>query len=88
MSQSVELVRALLRRRLKKNKSFHKWMKKVDKDENGSISSNEWGKLLIKLKKRDDESDGWELTSQVALQSFKTALSAHFKNCTSNNELT
>jgi len=82
------MVRAMCGRHLKKDKKFRKWMKKVDKDENGSISSNEWGKLLIKLKKRDDESDGWELTSQVALQSFKTALSAHFKNCTSNNELT
>ena len=49
MNKSVDLVHAMLARRLKKDKTFHKYMVKVDKDESGSLSSKEWRKLLAKL---------------------------------------
>ena len=66
----IDLVHAMLARRLKKDKTFHKYMDKVDKDESGSLSSKEWCKLLAKLKKKDHASDSWELTSDIVKLTF------------------
>jgi len=90
---AIQLVHNMLNRHLVKDKKFRKWMKKVDQDENGCISAKEWGKLLVKMKKKDDSNTTSVhhpllLTSQVAVKSFKMALSAHPRNRTSNNELT
>ena len=42
----------MLARRLKKDNKFHYYLTKIDKDESGSISGKEFGKLLAKVKKR------------------------------------
>jgi hypothetical protein len=84
---AVQLVHNMLTRHLVQDKQFRKWMRKVDKDDSGCISAQEWGKLLIKMNKKDDN-DHLQLTSQVAVKTFKLALSAHPKNRTSKNELT
>ena len=76
MNKSVDLVHAMLARRLKKDKTFHKYMDKVDKDESGSLSSKEWCKLLAKLKKKDHASDSWELTSDIVKLTFKVVLAS------------
>ena len=79
-SLRASLVHAMLARRLKKDKTFHKYMDKVDKDESGSLSRKEWRKLLAKLKKKDHASDSWELTSDIVELTFKLVLASTKSN--------
>jgi hypothetical protein len=78
-------VHAMLARCLKKDKTFRKYMDKVDRDESGSLSSKEWRRLLAKLKKKDHASDSWKLTSDIVELTFKLVLASTGSN---DDELT
>jgi hypothetical protein len=73
-SRQVETVRSMLQRKLRKEGSFEKYMKKVDKDGSETISGKEFGKLLVKIKKKDKHSDDWILTPRLAGVTWATAL--------------
>jgi len=85
MNKPVDHVHAMLARCLKKDKTFRKYMDKVDKDESGSLNPKEWRKLLAKLKKKDHASDSWELTPDIVKSSFKVVLASTKSN---DDELT
>ena len=70
----METVRSMLQRKLRKEGSFEKYMKKVDKDGSETISGKEFGKLLVKIKKKDRHSDDWKLTPRLAGVTWATAL--------------
>ena len=73
-SRQVETVRSMLQRKLRKEGSFEKYMKKVDKDFSETVSGKEFGKLLVKIKKKDKHSDDWILTPRLAGVTWATAL--------------
>ena len=52
----------------------------INKDENGTLSPKEFHKLLSKLKKKDSDSDGWELTSDIADMCYNMALAGAGSN--------
>ena len=72
--RQVETVRSMLQRKLRKEGSFEKYMRKVDKDGSETISGKEFGKLLVKIKKKDRHSDDWKLTPRLAGVTWATAL--------------
>ena len=66
-------VRSMLARNLSSRKRLQKYLEKVDKDENGYICGKEFGKLLVKIKKKNHD-DSWELTAKIAGVTWAAAL--------------
>ena len=63
----------MLARNLSSRKRLQKYLEKVDKDENGYICGKEFGKLLVKIKKKNHD-ESWELTAKIAGVTWAAAL--------------
>ena len=59
--ETVEQIRLRMKKKLRQDEKFTKWMNKIDKDQSESIDIKEFGTLLYKVKERDTKyASTWE----------------------------